>query len=337
MSITPFIFLTLLTLADPVPNDVLTARVSRLDTATRDHLFSLLVEDREGRALLSKARRKLKLRRDSQVMDIVSVMPPGHPLANAVAGLYVREVRVFYKEGDEWVGPKGKPADLGPLVAQKEVSGTPPLLYAVPMPKIHLNLGRSLLETYITLVHELTHLVDLDFFEEVPLHKIVPSNLKYTWHYPEMRKRGGELEAFTAGMAAFRRLRDARELPLKMPFEDFYNDDGGLSSQNRDKVIDQLLDRFYRDELNYKLEWAVTIAYNNAYDRREHAVQMLEALTEQRLNIDAALDQLPSGTDDGELQQLKRTNRTRTKRFERIKQTSEATMEQLDARFPQGN
>ena len=263
-------------------------------------LLDLMQADVEGRLLLQRALRKAKLKSLDELKEILCFCE-GSELANGWErrGLFSQATAYFYRPmgTDEWQdGGTGELAKLAqpktyPVLARKQYqTANFEHLEVAFRPKICLKPGMNLMQTYLVLYHELTHLVGLDHFDQLDLFTFTTHNKQSRYYYQQLSKKGGELDAYIAQLKAFQRLKKKYLVPERWPLEGFLNPRGELDYSDREAFMDLLLDQAgYREQLDLYLSQQILVQYNRAYAWWVHMTKLIENLDQNMRTIQGNL------------------------------------------------
>ena len=252
-------------------------------------LLDLMQSDSEGRLLLRRTLRKAKLKVPSSLKDILCYCE-GSDLQQGYErrGLFTRATAYFYRPmGTEaWQdGGTGELAKLSqpktyPILARKQYqTANFEHLEVSFQPKICLKRGMNLMQTYLVLYHELTHLVGLDHFDQLDLFTFTTHNKQSRYYYQQLSKKGGEVDAYIAQLKAFQRLKKKYDIPERWLLEGFLNPRGELDYRDREAFMDHLLEKAgYREQLDSHLAQQILGQYNRAYAWWVHIGKLLENL-----------------------------------------------------------
>ncbi len=238
-------------------------------------LFSLFRADPEGRLLLRKAWKKLKFSGASD-LDRILCFCDSRQLGGYRdrRGLFIQESAGFYraKNEREW-----KPVTRGaleklnnpekyPVIDQKEWSTRNfHHMETAFLPKICLRKGLSVLQTYLVLYHELTHLVGSEPFQELDLFGFSNLRMEQEFYFRELERPGGEMAAFLAQMKAFQRLKDRHGFPAQTVLESFLTEKGRLVYREKKAFLSHLLyEANYKQHLDEYLAQQIVFQYNRA-------------------------------------------------------------------------
>jgi len=326
------------------------------DEAGMRPVLALFDEDSDGRRLLQRAQRKLGVSRRRDLLAILGTCSP-EQLGGDRRGLYLYQVHRAYRPKREtrW-------RDLTPdTVARLEDPGTWPVMeqrswYTVEFeqkavvfqPRICLASGLTVLDAYLVLVHELTHLTGMDPFEAFDPLRFEEANRERDYYFPELMRDGGEVEAYLAQVKAMKRLRTRYELNRGVSLERLVDDSGYLAAADRPAFMRELLYTLgYAQLLDRQLADQVVHRYNTSYAWWRYFEEVLAAMNKTATDIQAALDRYEAAREDPsvvippevhdqvrdmrrELARLKaRAGSFRAERDEHI-----ALMDRLDARYP---
>jgi len=250
-------------------------------------LLDLMQADAEGRLLLRRTLRKTKLKDPNHLKDILCYCE-GSDLQNGWErrGLFSQATAYFYRPmgTDEWQdGGTGELSKLTmpktyPVLAKKQYqTANFEHLEVAFRPKICLKPGMNLMQTYLVLYHELTHLVGLDHFDRLDLFTFTTHNKLSRYYYHQLSKNGGEVDAYIAQLKAFQRLKKQYDIPERWLLEDFLNPRGDLDYRDREAFMDHLLEEAgYREQLDLYLNQQILVQYNRAYAWWVHMGKLIE-------------------------------------------------------------
>ncbi len=347
----------------PLPTlDELMSPFEGFDTRSMQPIMALFQADQQGRLLLQKARRKMKLSSNRELIAIMDFctsadlngLPPRR-------GLFIQEIARYYrpKDRDTWLTTtmggleRLEDPDNYPIVETKKY--TTELFEHMEvafLPRICLRRGLTIMQAYLVLYHELVHLVGLDPFDHLNLFSFTRFNMEDNYYRKRLAREGSELDAFIAQIGAYRRLRERYEIDAQLVLEGFLTEKGRLLVRDRPVFLDHLLDKGrYREVLDLELERQVVYQYNLAHSWWEGIEKVLSRLDDQLVEIDreiekidAAIPEVKRGGDRWATGPLRRrllklqTSRKENRRLyagyiEEQKQHVRF-MERVDARFP---
>ena len=322
----------------------------------------LFQSEAEGRLLWRKSWKKLKMRGGAELPAIFCFCSQSD-LGNYPErrGLFTQETARFYRGKNETEWKEATTDGLKrlqdpknfPIIDRKQTfSRNFEHLQVAFMPKICVREGLNVLQTYLVLFHELTHLQGLDPFYEPDLFTFSDEHKVRDYYFKELEKPGGEVDAFIAQLGAFRRLQETFDFPPQTTLEDFLTKKGRLLYRNKAAFLKHLLyDADYQSVLDHYLERQIVVQYNRAQSWWEFIDRYLEKLDDhllqlqkQRELLDKAIGSLSQNAGSNALAKLRQqkkelqnafleTNRTR-RLFESEQKTHIDLMNRLDRRFP---
>ena len=264
---------------------------------------ALFERDTQGRNLLQRARRKLKLRSTAELQDIYCYCTESQLGGNPNRrGLFIQETARYYRaigeedwkqESTDGLKKLNDPQTYPAIDRRESRNSVFEYMELAFMPKICIRRGMSILQTYLVLYHELTHLAGLDPFHDLDLMKIRADHLEDDYYIPALTVKGGEQDAFVAQMGAFKRLKERYDIPFQSALEPFLSQKGRLIYRQRDAFLEHLLYvADYQSLLDYNLAQEIVYQYNRAQSWWDYTDRYMAALDEQLEKIDQNLERL---------------------------------------------
>jgi len=301
------------------------------DEASMRPIWSLMRGDSKGRLLLTKVKRKLGLRNENdltQILDFCNAeVLKAHPDRR---GLFTQETAHYYREKGEkaW-----KTTTLGgmemledpesfPIADRKRYStGLFDHMELAFRPRICLRTGLNTLQAYLILYHELTHLEGLKPFDPYDLFSFNEHNKEKRFYHKRLMIPGGEMEAYLAQIAAFRRLRDRYQIPARLAMEGFLTERGKLLVREQPAFLAHLLDAAnYRYSLDAELDAQIVFQYNQARSWWEAFESVLEGLDEQLSQITALKEKASKAQKQAESEGATRQAQAYADQFAKLEQ-----------------
>jgi len=321
-------------------------------------IYALLDADVEGRTLVRNALRKLGVSKRQQLNQIFSFCEASQ-LGGDRRGLYMYSVDYLYRPRQEtkWRElSKGSLAKLAnpqqyPVMDSKSWYTTHfEHRKVVFRPQICVARGLNVLETYLVLVHELTHLVGTDPFADMDLLGWDEAQRERDYYFLELGRKGGEVDAYLAQLDAFKRLKQRFSLQAEMGLEQFLSDKGNLLYRDRKAFMRHLLYKVgYDHTLDYALEVTISNTYNVAlvwWQYFDERIEVTEAHIEEVEKVRNRYKQLLSryqdegGNDANIREKLEEWTlnlgklRKEVQEFRAERDRRNRLLEQLDTRFP---
>lgn len=328
------------------------------DQAGLKPIYALFQADSQGRTLLRRACRKLGFKGVSQLKGIFR-FGSSPDMFESQRGLYRYTISQVYRLRDESEWQDLTPQTLAKLADPNRF----PVMDShswftrnfehrqiVFQPQILVKPGLSVLETYLVLYHELTHLVKTDPFERTDIMSFDEASKESDYFFKELERPGGELEAYLAQIAAFDRVRERYQVPAEVVLERFLTGKGRLLYRNRAAFLRHLLyEGGYQQQLQYQLDAEIVDTYNTAYVWWQFFDGNIAILQDNLVILDSAINdqaaQLRKAREEGwETEQMKaalnefKQKRThfsrRLQSYTRARKERANQMERLDLRFP---
>ena len=255
-------------------------------------VFELFKAETQGRLLLDKAARKIGVANRDEWLSVFcfcrSDQLASYPERR---GLFIQEKARFYRERgtEEWhAGTRGGSEKLFdavrfPIVTRRtwDTRNFQHLEVAFK-PVICVKQGLSVLQTYLVLVHELTHLADSDPFAVLDLHAFDNSEKEKRFYFAQLSIPGGELDAHLAQLQAYSELKKRFGYKGDSVLQPYLDGKGRLLIREREAFLLHLLDQAnYRAELDRYLTDQVVYQYNTAYAWWEYLQRMMVGIEER--------------------------------------------------------
>lgn len=322
-------------------------------------IYKLFDASAEGRSLLRKARRKLKFSQRSQLASIFSFCN-GSQLGGGRRGLFMYRVDYLYRPKDEQEWQGVTPGSLDKLKKPRQYPIFASKSYytqhfehreVVFQPSICIAPGMSVLDTYLVLVHELTHLVETEPFDTYELMHFDEDDPEDSYYFKELRRDGGEVDAYLAQMKALLDIRERFDLNIDLGIEHYLTDQGRLSVAQKAPFMRHLLYKLGYDALlDYQLQVSVFNHYNMAQVWWAYFDKNIDTMEEYLDNLEAEINRCQDhmekieqqGVDSSKvaatcdtLREKHANVRQRHRIFKAERDARIELMEALDAKFPE--
>ncbi len=264
-------------------------------------VYALFRADPQGRVLLRKSWKKLGMKGASELNAIFCYCSE-EELGGVTGrrGLFIQQSDTYYRAvgEDEWrqestggLERLNDPETWRVVAEKRFTTRNFEYLNVAFMPKICVKKGLTVLQTYLVLYHELTHLAGLDPFHKPDLFSFYDLGMEDGYYFKQLEKPGGEMDAYLAQMDAFRRLKEHYELPVRSVLEEFLSDNGRLLGRDKPAFLSHLLyDAGYQKLLDKYLSDQVLYQYNRAQSWWAYLGQYLEQLESHHAQIEAKME-----------------------------------------------
>ena len=323
-------------------------------------IFALFKSDTQGRLLLKKARNQLKYDSIHQLKDSLCYCSTNqlksHPNRR---GLFIPSRATLYRMRGEkhWrsetLGALEKWQNPGefPVIAQSKSSHSSiEFLELAFRPKICVISGLNLMETFLVLFHELVHLTEREPLSQLELFNFTQEDQLEHYYFAQLKKPGGERDAYLAQIQAFDRLRQRYALNGTHALERFLTEKGHLPLRNEPAFLEHLLyQAHYKHKLDTQLAEEIVYRYNRAHswwtaledalDQLDKNLAVIEANIAQALGAveksqasprDRAIFQKVLVRWEGE----RRENRRKFNQYLRDQKAFIDFMQKIDERYP---